>query len=287
MSQQLIDVGVNANDGLGDSLYEAGNKINNNFVDFFDLVPVKSDIKFLGNNITSRLSNADIDIHPSGTGSILFPSIRINDNNIEAVNTNDDLRISASGSGNVTVDGLGFSGTTITATDSSSVNINENLIVDGTASFQGTFDFGSATTFITGSSFGTLTLANGSITDSDGAISFGNENLTTTGTIATGDDTVIGNLTLGDGSIISSSGAISFGNENISTSGTISAGTGSTLGNLTFSDGSITDSGGTIDFGNENLSTSASSMAINSTLTVGNGSITDSSGAISFGNENV
>ena len=33
----------------------------NNFGDFFDLVPVKADIKFFGNNITSRLTNADID----------------------------------------------------------------------------------------------------------------------------------------------------------------------------------------------------------------------------------
>jgi len=35
----------------------------------------------------------------------------------------------------------------------------------------------------TGSTIGNLTLANGSITDSSGAISFGDENLTTTGTI--------------------------------------------------------------------------------------------------------
>ena len=41
----------------------------------------------------------------------------------------------------------------------------------------------SAATLATGSTVGNLTLANGSITDSSGAISFGNENLTTTGTI--------------------------------------------------------------------------------------------------------
>ena len=49
MVQQVIDVGVNPDDGSGDSLYESGNKINNNFGDFFDLVPVKADIKFFGN----------------------------------------------------------------------------------------------------------------------------------------------------------------------------------------------------------------------------------------------
>jgi len=287
MVQQVIDVGVNPDDGSGDSLYESGNKINNNFGDFFDLVPVKADIKFFGNNITSRLTNADIDVHPSGTGSIVFPAIRFNDNNIEVLNSNDDLKISASGSGRVVIAGLGFGGTSISSSDSASVNINENLLVDGDASFGGTFSFSGAQTFVTGSTFATLTFANGLITDSSGAISFGNENLTTTGTLAAGDDSVIGNLTLTDGSITDSSGAISFGNENLTTTGTLSAGSGTTLGNLTFADGSITDSSGAISFGNENLTTTATSIAINSTLTVANGSITDSSGAISFGNENV
>ena len=47
-------------------------------------------------------------------------------------------------------------------------------------------------TAATGSSVGNLTLANGSITDSSGAISFGNENLSTTGTLASGALTVTG-----------------------------------------------------------------------------------------------
>ena len=225
MAQQVIDVGTSADSGNGDSLYEAGNKINNNFGDFFDLTPVKSDIKFLGNNITARLSNADIMVHPSGTGTVLFPGIRFNDNNIEVLNSNDDLKITANGSGRVTIAGLGFGGTTISSDDSSSVNINENLIVDGDFTVADGFTFSGAQTFATGTTFGTLTIANGSITDSSGAISFGNENLTTTGTLAAGDDSVIGNLTLTDGSITDSSGAISFGNENISTTGNLSAGT--------------------------------------------------------------
>ena len=53
-------------------------------------------------------------------------------------------------------------------------------------------------TAATGSSVGTLTLANGSITDSSGDISFGNENLTTTGTItgATGSTEILHLLTV-------------------------------------------------------------------------------------------
>ena len=184
MVQQVIDVGANPDDGSGDSLYESGNKINNNFGDFFDLVPVAADIKFFGNKITSRLSNADIFAHPAGTGSIVFPGIRFNDSNIEAINSNDHIRITANGSGRVTLAGLGFSGTTISATDSSLVNINENVIVDGDYTTASGFTFSGAQTFASPMAFGDLTLANGSITDSSGAISFGNENVTTSGTIA-------------------------------------------------------------------------------------------------------
>ena len=287
MTQEVIDVGINPDSGEGDSLYEAGNKINNNFGDFFDTVIVKSDIKFFGNKITSRLSNADIFAHPAGTGSIVFPGIRFNDNNIEAINSNDHIRITANGSGRVTLAGLGFSGTTISATDSSTVNINENLIVDGDYTTASGFTFSGAQTFASPMAFGDLTLANGSITDSSGAIAFGNENLTTSGTLTAGSGSQFGNLDLGDGSITDSSGTISFGNENLTTTGTFQSGPCLAAGNILLDDGSITDSSGAISFGNENLTTTGTSFAINSTLTVANGSITDSSGAISFGNENV
>jgi len=125
-----------------------------------------------------------------------------------------------------------------------------------------------STTTITGGTSvigGTCTVAAGSITDSSGAISFSNENLSTTGTFGSGIATLassstVGNLTLGDGSITDSSGAISFGNENLSTTGTFGSGiatlaSSSTVGNLTLGDGSIVDSSGAISFGNENLTT--------------------------------
>ena len=288
MTQQVIDVGVNADDGSGDSLYEAGQKINDNFTELYEKESVNADVKFFGNNITTSLTNADIDVHPSGTGSVVFPSIAFNNNNIEALNSNDDLRISASGSGRVVIAGLGFGGTSISSSDSTSININENLIVDGTGTFGGTFSFSGAQTFPSGSSYGTLTFADGSITDSSGAISFGNENLTTTGTLNAGDNSQFGNLDLSDGLIVNYlGGSISFGNENLTTTGTLSAATGSQFGQLDLLNGTINDSSGAISFGNENLTTTSTSMAINNTLTVANGSITDSTGAFTFGNENL
>jgi hypothetical protein len=61
----------------------------------------------------------------------------------------------------------------------------------------------------------------GSITSASAAISFGDENLSTTGTLASGVTTIDTTLVLASGSITDSGGAISFGNENLSTSGTL------------------------------------------------------------------
>ena len=98
----------------------------------------------------------------------------------------------------------------------------------------------SITTSVTAPSIstGNLSLANGSITDSSGSISFGDENLSTTGTLSCGALTAatgstIGNLTLANGSITDSSGAISFGDENLSTTGTLTVDGLSTLGSVT------------------------------------------------------
>ena len=236
MTQEVIDIGVNADDGTGDSLYEAGQKINNNFTELFAKASVDADIKFFGNNITSRLSNADIFVHPSGTGNVLFPSIRFNDNNIEALNSNDDLKIEANGSGRVTIAGLGFSGTTISATDSSSVNINENLIVDGDYTTADGFSFTGAQTFASGMLFGNLQLSDGLIVDGiSGQISFGDENLTSTGTLSAATGSQFGQIDLLSGIINDSSGSISFGNENLSTTGTLDVSGLTTMGSISVS----------------------------------------------------
>ena len=90
-----------------------------------------------------------------------------------------------------------------------------------------------------------MTLSDGSVTDESGNISFGNENLSTTGTLSAGVSTFesgsqVGDVTIANGSITSVSDAISFGNDALSTTGTLSAGvssfsSGSNVGNLTLS----------------------------------------------------
>lgn len=121
------------------------------------------------------------------------------------------------------------------------------------------------------SHIGTLTAGSGSIIDSSGAITFGANNLTTTGNISgsiiTGSTNLnTGTLTITSGNIADTGGALSFNALNLSTTGTITAAIGSVLGNLTFSTGSIISGSGAITFGAANLVTTG-------TLTTGNATV--------------
>ncbi len=239
MAQKIIDVGASGNDGTGDTIRLAGGKLNDNFTEVYAFDSVASDISFVDNHVGTKSSNADLVLKPSGTGNAIFPGIRINDNNIEAYRSNDDLKIVPSGSGKIVIAGIGFSGTTISSDDSSSVNINENLIVDGTLTVEDAATITGTISGATGSLIGTLSLANGVITDtSGGTISFDNENLTTTGTLSAATGSAFGALDLINGQITDDSGAISFGNENLSTTGTLDVSGLSTFGSLSANDGS-------------------------------------------------
>ena len=67
----------------------------------------------------------------------------------------------------------------VSATDTLTLNLTDSISVSGTSH-----------------TFGNVTLANGSLTDSSGAISFGNENLTTTGTLNVTGLTTLGTTTM-------------------------------------------------------------------------------------------
>ena len=194
MAQEIINIGAIADDGTGDTIRRAGIKINNNFTELYAFPVVASDIRFEGNNIVTKSSNADIDLSAAGTGSVVFPALKFDDNNIVATRSDDDIRISPNGSGLVVIDGIGFnSGTTISATDSSIININEDLKVDGTftvegnSTFKQTFQVDLATIDIAGDT--TVT------------------NLTVSGSSSYAGTSTIDNLTFNDNIISTSSNA--------------------------------------------------------------------------------
>ena len=101
MAQQILNIGSTANDGTGDPLRTAMDKVNDNFDEIYASPLFTEDITISGNEIRANRSNDDLVLAPSGTGAILMPAIRINDNNIEATRSNDDINIVPAGSGSV------------------------------------------------------------------------------------------------------------------------------------------------------------------------------------------
>ena len=176
MAQEVINIGAQADDGTGDTIRGTGIKINANFTELYAMPFAQTSLGLVENEISTTQSNADLVLKPSGSGSILFPAISINDNNIEGTRTNDDLVLRANGSGSLVVDGIGIAGTSITALDSSFVNINENLILDstlnsgittfgGTVQTASTVDVGGLTTLSTLTVSGVSTFADATTVD--------------------------------------------------------------------------------------------------------------------------
>ena len=132
MAQQNINIGSNANDGTGDDLRTAMQKINTNFTELYAETSVDSGITISGNTISSNRSDDDIVFEPAGTGAVRFPAVTINDNAIIGTRSNEDLTIAASGTGNLILGSLRVNGTTISSDDSSKITISENVDITGT-----------------------------------------------------------------------------------------------------------------------------------------------------------
>ncbi len=143
----------------------------------------------------------------------------------------------SSGTGDVVGPASATSGGNVALFDDTTGKLlRDSTRILGTAGSEATGTSGNTIPFLDGTNtwtnaqtIGTMTIAGGSITDSSAAISFGDENLVTTGTLGAGVATLatgstIGNLTLADGSITDSGGSISFGDENLLTTGTFGAG---------------------------------------------------------------
>jgi len=167
MAQQSINIGSSANDGTGDPLRTAFDKINDNFTELYgstaeanDLIEdstpqLGGDLDVNGRRITSARSNEDIILLPNGTGGVVASAIRI-------------------------------AGTTISSDDSSIININEGLVVDGTASVSGAATLSSTLAVTAGTTLSSTLGVSGATT------------LTTT---------TIDNITIQDSNITSSSNA--------------------------------------------------------------------------------
>jgi hypothetical protein len=116
MARQGINIGSSANDGTGDPLRTAFDKINDNFVDLYgsdnNLNTLDANLDVNNNQITTGVTNGDITVTPNGTGSIKLGAMK-------------------------------FNGTTLSSDDSTQININENIQTTGTLNVTGATTLGS------------------------------------------------------------------------------------------------------------------------------------------------
>ena len=116
MAKQTIGIGSSANDGTGDPLRTAFDKINDNFVELYG---TDNDINTLDANldvntfaITTGVTNGDITVTPNGTGGIKLGAVK-------------------------------FVGTTMSSDDSTQITIAENIQTTGTLNVAGATTLGS------------------------------------------------------------------------------------------------------------------------------------------------
>jgi len=147
MAQQTLNVGSNANDGTGDTLRAAMQKVNTMFTEVYASSLFNDSISLVGNEITATRSNDNLVIRPSGTGTVTMDklvvdnNIQLTDNIISTTTSNSNLKLSASGTGSIeiakvdidggAIDGTVIGGTTPAAATFTTVTANTSAVLDG------------------------------------------------------------------------------------------------------------------------------------------------------------
>ena len=115
MARQPINIGSSANDGTGDPLRTAFDKINDNFVELYggdnDINTLDANLDVNNNAITTGVTNGDVTLTPNGTGSIKLGAMK-------------------------------FVGTTMSSDDSTQITIAENIQTTGTLNVPGATTLG-------------------------------------------------------------------------------------------------------------------------------------------------
>ena len=136
MAKQSINIGSSANDGTGDSLRSAFDKVNDNFNELYGAGAAGTNVDITGNSITTTNTNGNLTLAPNGTGKVVVDTgnvLNLTDHNDHAVlftNSNGDLSSSSllsynTGTGEFLVEDLSISGSTISSTAS-----NESIVLD-------------------------------------------------------------------------------------------------------------------------------------------------------------
>ena len=141
MARLNLEVGGNANDGTGDTLRAAMQKVNTMFTEVYASSLFNDSISLVGNEITATRSNDDLVIRPSGTGTVQIDNltvdnnVNITDNEIKTIQSNSNLKLSANQTGSVEIAKVDINGGTI-----------DNTVIGGTTPVAGTFTTVTTTT---------------------------------------------------------------------------------------------------------------------------------------------
>ena len=71
MARQNINLGTEPNDGEGDNLRTAFDKVNDNFIEVYTAGPAGSNIVISGNTVAANVTNANLELSPNGTGKVV------------------------------------------------------------------------------------------------------------------------------------------------------------------------------------------------------------------------
>ena len=121
MAKQTVNLGSSANDGTGDPLRTAFDKINDNFDELYLYSTAASgnNITITGNTIASDNTNGNITLDPNGTGDIVIATGA----ELQLTDHTDNAVVYSDASGNLTMSaGFTFDGTKVATTGSISVN---------------------------------------------------------------------------------------------------------------------------------------------------------------------
>ena len=196
MAQQTLNIGATANDGTGDTLRVAMDKVNDNFNEIYASPIISDFITITGNEIRANRSNDDLVLEPSGTGVVTAPAltvdsnINITDNIIKTTVSNSDLVLEPSGTGSVVISKVDINsgaidntvigantavaGTFTTLTASISASIDGVIIADNTITTTSNADLelsgaGTGTVSIQGLKFPTSDGTTGQFLKTDGS----------------------------------------------------------------------------------------------------------------------
>jgi uncharacterized protein YkuJ len=121
MAKQTVNLGSSANDGTGDPLRTAFDKINDNFDELYLYSTAASgnNITITGNTIASDNTNGNITLDPNGTGDIVIATGA----ELQLTDHIDNAVVFSDASGNLTMSaGFTFDGTNVATTGYIDVN---------------------------------------------------------------------------------------------------------------------------------------------------------------------